>query len=86
MDNLPDRETQRIAFYRRAPLAELLAVLIRQFRAPLLRAGVPGEALSDAAAQAAAEAAIARQHVLALGQQPCRRCWPRASTCWRHGG
>lgn len=52
-----DRDTQRIQAFFRAPLDELLTVLLRQFRRPLLGAGFP---LSDAdAAQIAA--AMARR-------------------------
>jgi hypothetical protein len=54
---LPDRETQRLATYRAAPLDELLAVLLRQFRRLLLAHGLP---LSDADAAIIA-AALARQ-------------------------
>jgi hypothetical protein len=54
---LPDRETQRLVTYRAAPLDELLAVLLRQFRRLLLAHGLP---LSDADAAAIA-AALARQ-------------------------
>lgn len=54
---LPDRETQRAAAYRAAPLDELLTVLLRQFKRLLTGKGLP---LSDAdAAQIAA--ALARR-------------------------
>jgi hypothetical protein len=54
---LPDRDTQRAAVYRAAPLDELLTVLLRQFRRLLLGKGLP---LSEADAAAIA-AAIARR-------------------------
>ena len=54
---LPDRETQRLKTYRAAPLDELLAVLLRQFRRLLLAHGLP---LSDEDAAMMA-AALARR-------------------------
>ena len=54
---LPDRDTQRAAAYRAAPLDELLTVLLRQFKRLLLGKGLP---LSDADAADVA-AAIARR-------------------------
>lgn len=53
---LPDRETQRIAAYERAPLAELLAVLLRQFKRLLATRHIP---LTDADATALANEAAA---------------------------
>jgi hypothetical protein len=54
----PDREQQRLNTYRAAPLDELLAVLLRQFRRLLLGKGLP---LSDADTAEIA-AAIVQRH------------------------
>jgi hypothetical protein len=55
---LPDRDTRRTAAYQQAPLGELLAVLLRQWRRPLLRRGLP---LSEGDAASLAQAIASRQ-------------------------
>lgn len=54
---LPDRETQRLAAWRAAPLDDLLTVLLRQFKRLLLGKGLP---LSDADATQIAAALVRR--------------------------